>query len=293
MIVLGAVLPHPPILLPQIGKGRQAEAQSTLDAYDTVAARLGELAVQRLLIISTHGIVTLQRYHILASKLSGDLERFQANLLTFEREADSDLVTAIQSAADTYNVPLTPTNHWEQSDHSVGVPLRLLGDSVPAQIAVVSISFRPPQDHYNFGRAIADALATFSEPTAIIASGDAVHTLTEDSSYGLHPRATEVQQQYETALATWDYQGLIAIDESLRREVDESVISPTLILMGALQGQSANPRILASEHPWGVAYVTALVQTQPDPAHSLAEGAAENPTFLPPAGGDAESRGGR
>ena len=259
MIVLGAVLPHPPILLPQIGKGRETEAQATLDAYNTVAARLRELAVQRLLMISTHGIVTLQRYHILANELSGNLERFQANLLTFERDVDTDMVAAIQSAADTQGVPLTATNHWEQSDHSVGVPLRLLGDAVPAQIAIVSISFRPPQDHYDLGRCIADALSVFPEPTAIIASGDAVHTLTEDSSYGLHPRAAEVQEQYETGLANWDHEALIGIDETLRREVDESVISPTLILMGALHGMDVNPRILASEHPWGVGYVTALV----------------------------------
>ena len=259
MIVLGAVLPHPPILLPQIGKGRETEAQATLDAYNIVAARLRELAVQRLLMISTHGIVTLQRYHILGSALSGDLERFQANLLTFERDVDTDMVAAIQSAADAHGVPLTPTKHWEQSDHSVGVPLRLLGDAVPAQIAIVSISFRPPQDHYEFGRCIANALSGFPEPTAIIASGDAVHTLTEDSSYGLHPRAAEVQEQYETSLANWDHDALIGIDESLRRDVDESVISPTLILMGALPGIKLHPRILASEHPWGVGYVSAHV----------------------------------
>ena len=263
MIVLGAVLPHPPILLPEIAEGRQQGVRATLDAYALVARRLVELGVQRVLMISTHGIVTLRRFHILEARLSGNLSRFRASQITFDREPDFELVASIVSAAESHGLPLTSTTNWEESDHSLGVPLRLLEESVPPQIAVVSISFLPPQDHYRFGQAIGEALASITETTAILASGDAVHTLTEESAYKVHPRAQEVQREFETALTEWDYERLCAIDESLRREVDESVISPTLILMGALNatdGLAVYPRILASEHPWGVGYVTSLVE---------------------------------
>ena len=264
MIALGAVLPHPPILLPQIAQGREVHVRATLDAYDAVAQRLRALNIQRLVLISTHGIVTLNRFHTLRADLSGDFERFGHPGLTFERSTDQQLVETILEAAQSANVPLTPTPLWEQSDHSVGVPIRLLNDALPEQIAIVSISFRPPADHYRLGQAIGQALSTIDEPTAIIASGDAVHRLNDDSPKGPHPRGLEVQQQYESALADWDHESLIAIDESLRRDVDESVISPTLILMGALEGQTVRPRILCAEHPWGVGYVTALVEIAPE-----------------------------
>lgn len=263
MIVLGAVLPHPPILLPEIGNGRESQAQATLDAYQEIGQRLRDLNVQRLVLISTHGIVTLQRFHVLTGDLSGNFARFQANKLTFERGSDQDLTSAIVDSAAVHDVPLTATSHWEESDHSIGVPLRLLGDAIPSRIAVVSISFRSPQDHYRLGQAIGETLSAIPQSTAIIASGDAVHTLTEDSQYGRHPEAEFVQQQYETALTQWDRESLFAVDESLRREVDESVVSPTLILMGALdqaRSLTPNPRILVSEHPWGVGYVTSLVE---------------------------------
>ena len=279
MIVLGAVLPHPPILLPEIAEGRQKDVRATLDAYDQVARRLVELNVQRALLISTHGIVTLRRFHILDARLSGNLSRFRAPQITFEREPDLDLVQSIETAAEQHNVPLTATGSWEESDHSIGVPLRLLDDAVPPKLAIVSISFRPPQDHYRFGQAIGEALSSIEEPTAILASGDAVHTLTEDSAYKHHPRAQEVQDEFEAALTSWNHERLCAIDDSLRREVDESVISPTLILMGALQALNPHPRILASEHPWGVAYVTSLVEC--------------NGSLSPPfTGGEAAGRGG-
>ncbi len=261
MIALGALLPHPPILLPEIAEGRQRDVRATLDAYDLIGRRLVELEVGRVLMVSTHGIVTLRRFHILNARLSGNLSRFRAPQVTFERDPDTELIGLIGSAAEAHGLPLAATQSWEESDHSIGVPLSLLGDAVPAQIAIVSISFRSPEDHYRLGQAIGEALSAIEEPTGILASGDAVHTLTEESAYKHHPRAQEVQLEFESALTSWEPDRLCAIDESLRREVDESVISPTLVLMGALQGVSAHPRILASEHPWGVGYVTSLVET--------------------------------
>ncbi len=262
MIVLGAVLPHPPILLPQIAQGREVHAQATLDAYKAVARSLQESNVRRLVLISTHGIVTLNRFHILQANLTGDFERFGHPGLTFERETDQQLVETIVESAKTAEVPLTPTPLWEQSDHSVGVPITLLKDALPDQIAIVSISFRSPTDHYRLGQAIGEALSKINEPTAIIASGDAVHRLNEDSPKRPHPKGQEVQQQYETTLTNWDHKSLVTIEEQLRRDVDESVISPTLILMGALEGQNLYPRILCTEHPWGVGYVTALIESE-------------------------------
>ena len=264
MIVLGAVLPHPPILLPQIAQGREVHVQATLNAYETIAVCIQKLNVQRLLLISTHGIVTLNRFHTLASHLSGNFERFGHPGLTFEHAIDQEMAQLLVAAAESAELPLSRTPIWEQSDHSVGVPLTLLGNALPPTIGVVSISFRPPADHYRLGQTIGHALASLDQPTAIIASGDAVHRLNEDSPRGSHPRGEEVQETYETALTNWDHEALITMDESLRRDVDESVVSPTLILMGAMQELGANPRILCSEHPWGVGYVTALVDTTPE-----------------------------
>ena len=260
MIVLGAILPHPPILLPRIAQGREVHAQATRDAYDVVARRLRELDVQRVLLISTHGIVTLNRFHILSSDPAGNFERFGHGSLTFGHALDAELTETIVAAAEEDQRPLTRTATWEESDHSIGVPLTLLGDALPPSIAVISISFRSADDHLRFGQTIGRALHALPERTAIIASGDAVHRLNDDSPNGRHPRGEEVQRQFETSLADWSHHELLALDDSLRRDVDESVISPTLILMGATSALNVEPHFLCSEHPWGVGYVTALLE---------------------------------
>ena len=261
MIVFGAIVPHPPILLPEIGQGRESSARSTLAAYESVARRLRELNVQRALLISTHGVVTLGRFHVLSAEqehLTGDFERFGQATLGFTCRVDVELTRMLLDTARIRGIPLSPTALWERGDHSLGVPIRLLGEALPSALGVVSISFRPAREHYEFGRAIGESLARIAAPTAAIASGDAVHTLSAQSPYGCHPRAAEVQEAVESGLASWDHEALIGLDEGLRHAVDESVISPALILMGAMRHGRAST--LVSEHPWGVGYVTAMVE---------------------------------
>ncbi len=41
MSILGAVIvPHPPLIIPTVGRGREQEVQSTIDAYRTVAKQV-------------------------------------------------------------------------------------------------------------------------------------------------------------------------------------------------------------------------------------------------------------
>ena len=261
MIVFGAVLPHPPILLSEIGQGRESAASSTLAAYKTIAERLRALEVERCVLISSHGIVTLNRFHLLSGELRGNFGPFGAEQLEFGRDADSELVDAILTNGRASAVPLSPVFTWEPGDHASGVPLLLLGSSVPERVAVVSMSFLDAEAHVSFGRAIGDAVAPLDGRTAVLASGDGVHTLSSESPYGFHPLAAEVQEQIELGLEGWDQSVLTGLDPEVRASVDESLVSPALILMGALHGLSCRPRILSSEAPWGVGYVCAAVET--------------------------------
>ena len=41
MSILGAVIvPHPPLIIPTVGRGREQEVQSTIDAYRTAAEQV-------------------------------------------------------------------------------------------------------------------------------------------------------------------------------------------------------------------------------------------------------------
>ena len=58
----------------------------------------------------------------------------------------------------------------------------------------------------------------------------------------------------------WDVERMLAFDDEYRRLAAEDSIPSVAILMGALDGLEVRPRLLASEGPWGVGYMTALVE---------------------------------
>ena len=260
-ISLAAVTPHPPILLPEIGCGREAGAQATLDAYAAIARALRDDPPDRLLLISTHGIVTLGRFHLLTAPLTGDLEPFGAPQCRIAQPCDPLLAEAVLAAA--HGQPLAPVEHWEPHDHSAIVPLTLLADAISnTPTTVVSVSFRSAQDHREFGRSLAAAIDGLTGRTAVIASGDGAHTLTSESPQGFHPQAAPFQRAFDAALRAWDTETLLGFDDDLRREIDESVVSPTAVLIGVLYGRDVGVRGLAAEAPWGVAYTTALIEIE-------------------------------
>ena len=262
-ISLAALVPHPPILLAEIGGGRERAAQATLDAYAQIAALLSEDPPDRLLLISTHGIVTLRRFHLLTGPLRGSLEPFGAPQCTIEQPHDATLAGAVMAAAQARRQPLTPVGHWEPHDHSAIVPLTLLRDPLErTRSAVVSVSFRSLEDHHQLGRCLASAIAGAAGRTAVIASGDGAHTLRADSPQGFQPQAEPFQRAFDDALRDWDTEAILGFDDDLRRTVDESVVAPTAVLTGLLAGAQVRQELLAAEAPWGVAYTTALLRVE-------------------------------
>jgi len=54
MILAAFALPHPPIILPEIGKGREKETQATIDAFDECAKTIARLKPDIIVVCSPH-----------------------------------------------------------------------------------------------------------------------------------------------------------------------------------------------------------------------------------------------
>ena len=58
MAILGAyMVPHPPLILPEIGKGTEQAIQSTIDAYRKAAEEIGSLKPDTIVVISPHQVI--------------------------------------------------------------------------------------------------------------------------------------------------------------------------------------------------------------------------------------------
>ena len=262
--VFACVSPHPPVIVPAVGRGRERETSATLEALATLRARLAAAAPDTLIVICPHGPVAADRFAILDGPLGGDLGRFGAGALRFERSCDSELVQAILEAGERRGVPLKAVGDWERDDHSAWVPLHFLQDAAPAApVVMLSISLLPPQAHHQLGLAMAEAIARTDKRVAIIASADGSHALNSDGPYGFHPAGPRFEEEFQRAFQAWDVSAVLAFDDAFRRDAAEDAVPSLAILMGALSLHEARPRILAAEGPWGVGYMTGLVDIGP------------------------------
>ena len=81
MPIIGAfMVPHPPIMLPEVGRGEEEKIAATTAAYRQVADRIAELKPKTIIISSPHSIMYADYFHVSPGKRAeGDMGRFRAS----------------------------------------------------------------------------------------------------------------------------------------------------------------------------------------------------------------------
>ena len=65
MAILGTyMVPHPPVIIPEIGKGEERKIDKTIKAYETVAREIVQLMPEAIVIISSHIEMYTDYFHI-------------------------------------------------------------------------------------------------------------------------------------------------------------------------------------------------------------------------------------
>ena len=58
MSVKGAVMvPHPPLIVPEIGRGEEGKIQATVDAYHHAARKIAQWKPDTVVVISPHSVM--------------------------------------------------------------------------------------------------------------------------------------------------------------------------------------------------------------------------------------------
>ncbi|MCC6094414.1 MAG: AmmeMemoRadiSam system protein A, partial [Eubacterium sp.] len=80
MSVVGAIMvPHPPLILPEVGRGSERQIQETIDAYEKAADFVAELKPETIVLSSPHSIMYADYLHISpGTHAEGNMARFRA-----------------------------------------------------------------------------------------------------------------------------------------------------------------------------------------------------------------------
>lgn len=270
MAIVGAfIVPHPPIILPEVGRGEEKKIQKTVDAYREVAKRAAALQPDTVVVTSPHATAYADYFHISpGEKASGDLSRFSVSGVCETARYDADFIRELTAEAGKEGLPAGTFGERDPSlDHGTLIPLRFLHERfADFRLVRIGLSGLPGREHYRLGQCIARAADTLGRRVVFVASGDLSHKLTEDGPYGFDPQGPVFDRDVTGAMAKGDFLRFLTIPAGESDAAAECGLRSFLIMAGALDGKAVRPELLSYEGPFGVGYGVAAFAVEGDDA---------------------------
>ncbi len=258
MSVLAAyMVPHPPMIVPQIGKGSEKQVAETIRAYQEVAAEIEKIRPETVIISSPHATLYADYFHISPGKTAdGDFGRFGAPQVSFREQYDTELTKKICDLAKQKGFSAgTLGERDRQLDHGTMVPLYFLEQRYKNfRLVRIGLSGLSLADHYAFGQIIREAVVETGRNVVYIASGDLSHKLQEYGPYGFAPEGPEYDSRIMDVCGRGAFGELLDFEESFCDRAAECGHRSLVIMAGVLDGLAVEARRLSHEDVTGVGY---------------------------------------
>lgn len=257
-LVFSGIAPHPPIMVPEVGREAIARVRDSIDAMAELTRRLIDSGAETVILISPHAPLEVDSFVAYKGPtLYGDFTNFHAPDAQFSATVDEDLLNAIsQTAADAnYRVSMLDD---DLLDHGTAVPLYfLLSNGWTGQTVALGYSFLSNDDHLRFGSCVAKAVEQIGRRVAFIASGDLSHRLKPEAPAGYNPSAHVFDDEVVGALRANEPSRIVEIDPGLRKLAGECGYRSMLVAIGAASGLPLSCEVMNYEAPFGVGYLVA------------------------------------
>lgn len=257
-IVAGIMVPHPPLIVPAVGRGGERGIAATVRAYEQAAEFAMSFEPEVLLFVSPHAVMYADYFHVSpGAGASGNFAQFGAPREAFEVSYDAEFVCALEDAAHDIGFPAgTLGERDKRLDHGVMVPLYFLSRAagkLPKAVRV-GLSGLSLAEHYKFGRLIAETAERLGRRAAVVASGDLSHKLKADGPYGFSPDGPAYDGRVMDVMARAAFGELFDFSEDFCDSAAECGHRSFVIMAGAFDGRSVRATGLSYEGPFGVGY---------------------------------------
>ena len=271
-IIKTYMVPHPPLIIPEIGRGGENQIKKTTESYETVAKEISELKPDTIIISSPHTIMYGDYFHITnAASVSGDFSNFNASNISFKEEQDIELIEEIENVSKKYNFPAGRTKDTEL-DHGTMIPLYFIRKYYKeGKIIVLGPSGLPLIDNYMMGIIIKETINNLNKKVVFIASGDLSHKLQSYGPYGYAPEGVEYDKRIMEVCSNTNFNELLNFEESFLDKAAECGHRSFTIMAGTLDGLNVKAKYLSHEDITGVGYgiITFTPQDKNEDRHFL------------------------
>ena len=260
MLVFSAICPHPPILIPTIGKDNIKQIKNTVEAMKRLEEELYASKPEVIIVISPHGEIIPDAFCLnLNAEYKATFEEFGDFTTKLEFKGNPLLSLKIKERVED-NLPIVLSS-CEKLDHGSAVPLFYLTKHLKdIEIIPVYYCFLDFNSHFQFGQLLKKEIAKSDRRIAVIASGDLSHSLTKKSPAGYSPKGAEFDQQLMDLLKKKDIPGILEMKPKFIEEAAECGFRSISILLGIIEEYKFDVDILSYEGPFGVGYMVANIK---------------------------------
>jgi aromatic ring-opening dioxygenase LigB subunit len=270
MIVFAGLLPHPALLIPSLGQGKEENIKKTRAAYDQFIEKLQETEPDTIILISPHMQHYLHLFNICGmSDLYGSFKSLGDNKYEWHGQNDLELAEEISDKAEDEGLPAVLFDSGEgeyELDQGAMVPVYFIEQNMDFSFRLLPIgtSVASRTEHYTFGQVISEVCERRRDKRiAIVASGDLSHRLIDPK--GIEDNVGKrFDQQILNAIKEGDEYSIINIDDNLLEEAGQCGYNSLLILLGSISGLDYKPEIYSYEGPFGVGYAVVNMNVKAD-----------------------------
>ncbi|MBR2682329.1 MAG: AmmeMemoRadiSam system protein A [Atopobiaceae bacterium] len=256
-ILAAYAVPHPPLIIPAVGRGKERGIQATIDAYDEVGRRVAALAPDTVVVSSPHATMYRDYFQISPGKSArGSFVQFGAPQAAYQAQYDTALVAELCHVCEREGIEAgTDYERDPRLDHGTMIPIHFIEKYYTGfKLVRIGLSGFSPAEHYRLGKAVQEAARTLGRRVVYIASGDLSHKLTYDGPYGFAPEGPVFDERIARDFATGDLLDILCMDFSLAERAAECGLRSFQMMAGALDRTPIRAELLSHEGPFGVGY---------------------------------------
>ncbi|QZY54431.1 AmmeMemoRadiSam system protein A [Crassaminicella profunda] len=257
-------MPHPPIIIPEVGRGEEKKIKETSDACYKVAKEIAHIKPDTIIIVTPHGPLFRDAVAISAGEnIYGNLSKFGAAQVELNLDINVPLTEKIIEYSEKEKIlsaEITKSSALQygikyELDHGAIVPLYFINKKfLNYKVVHITYGMLPKIQLYKFGMCIKKAVEDSNMKAVFIASGDLSHKLTEDGPYEYSSYGEKFDKEIISLLKNGDVLGVFNIDHTTVEEAGECGLRSYYIMLGAMNGYDMKGNLLAYEGTFGVGY---------------------------------------
>jgi aromatic ring-opening dioxygenase LigB subunit len=262
MIIKAYAVPHPPIILPEVGRGEERRIENTTLSFQRMAHEIEFLAPDTIVLSSPHAPAYADGFYIAGGDGGyGDLRSFGIPHVREEVSLDRTFSERLAVTLADRRIYTTGTTQGRGGfDHGTLIPLRFIHQRfTDFKLVLIGISWLESDVHREVGKAVARIAEELKRRVVFIASGDLSHVLKKDGPYGYRPEGPVFDAEIARIFREGDLEALFHFDPAILEEAAECGLRSFQMMAGVLDGAPYESELYSYEGTFGVGYAVASV----------------------------------